>query len=203
MNVLEAIARRRSVREYRPGPVPQETLRRLVEAAHLAPSSHNLQPWEFIVVTDPGVKRALRAACNDQAQVEAAGAAIVCLGSLHQQDSLADRLESLMRLDDPPERRERSRLTVQKMRHDEPFRRSHVITNTYIAISYLTLAAMEHGLGTCWIGSFDPEMVRLLLGIPDGYIVVAVLCAGWPAGEPELMPHKRRPADQVLRWERF
>jgi len=203
MNVLEAIALRHSVREYRPEPVPAETLRQLVEAAHLAPSSWNLQPWEFVVVTDPAVKRALRAACADQAQVEAAGAAIVCLGSIRQQDALADRIEASLPPDATPEQQERSRRTVQKMRHDVVFRRSHVITNTYIAIAYLTLAAMEHGLGTCWMGSFDPDMVRALLGIPDEFVVVSVVSVGWPATEPELLPHKRRPVEQALHWNGF
>ncbi|HWI62595.1 MAG TPA: nitroreductase family protein [Symbiobacteriaceae bacterium] len=203
MNVLEAIALRHTVRDYRPDPVPEETLRRLVEAAHLAPSSWNLQPWEFVVVTDPGMKRALRAACNDQQQVEQAGAAIVCLGSMRQQDALADRIEATLGPDTTPEQQERIRRTVQKMRHDEVFRRSHVITNSYIAVAYLTLAAMEYGLGTCWMGSFDADMVRAVLSIPEEYVVVSVVSVGWPAAEPELLPHRRRPVEQVLRWNGF
>lgn len=203
MNILEAIAGRHSVRQYRPDPVPEATLRQLVEAAHLAPSSWNLQPWEYLIVTDPAVKRALRAACSDQQQVEQAGAAIVCLGSMRQQDALADRVEASIRPDATPEQKERSRRSVQKMRHDEIFRRSHVITNTYISIAYMTLAAMEYGLGTSWMGSFDPDMVKALLGIPDDFVVVAVLAVGWPADGLELLPHKRRPVEQILHWERF
>ncbi|MDF2630137.1 MAG: nitroreductase [Symbiobacteriaceae bacterium] len=203
MNVLEAIAGRHSVRQFRPDPVPDDTLRQLVEAAHLAPSSWNLQPWEYLIVTDPGLKRALRAACSDQSQVEQAGAAIVCLGSMRQQDALADRVEASIRPDATSEQKERSRRTVQKMRHDEVFRRSHVITNTYISIAYMTLAAMEYGLGTSWIGSFDPDMVRVLLGIPDDFVVVSVLAVGWPADGLELLPHKRRPVEQIIHLNRF
>ena len=203
MNVLEAIALRHSVREFRPEPVPTETLCRLIEAAHLAPSSWNLQPWEFVVVTDPAVKRALRGAANDQPQVEQAGALIVCLGSMAQQDALADRVEGVITPDTPTDRRESLLDTVRKMRHEEGFRRSHVITNTYIAIAYMTLAAMEQGLGTNWIGSFNPDMVKQLLAIPEEYIVVSLLAVGWPAEEPQLMGHRRRPLEQVIRWNHF
>lgn len=203
MNVLEAISLRHSVREYSPEPVPDAMLRRLVAAAHLAPSSWNLQPWEFIAVTDPGIRRALRAACADQAHVERAAASIVCLGSMRQQDALADRIEASLAPDAAPEQAERIRRTVQKMRHDQVFRRSHVITNTYIAIAYLTLAAQELGLGTCWIGSLDADMVRALLGIPEDYVVVSVLTVGWPAAEPDLQPHRRRPLEQILHWNGF
>lgn len=199
MDVFAAIAARHSVREYRPEPVPEELLRRMVAASHLAPSSHNLQPWEFIIVTDPAVKRALKAACHDQDQVEQAGAAIVCLGSLRQQDALADRIEGTLTPDAPAE----SWSVVTKMRHDQAFRRSHVITNTYIGISYLTLAAVELGLGTCWMGSIDAEMIRALFNIPEDFIVVSVLSVGWPAGEPDLLPHKRRQVEQVMHWNGF
>lgn len=56
---LDLARSRRSVRAYRPDPVPQETLRDLVEAARWAPTAVNTQPWEFIIITDPDVKAAV------------------------------------------------------------------------------------------------------------------------------------------------
>jgi len=56
MKVFEAIKARRSVRSYTPEPVPDETLRRLLEAARLAPSAMNYQPWRFIVVRSQEAK---------------------------------------------------------------------------------------------------------------------------------------------------
>jgi nitroreductase len=203
MNVLEAIALRHSVREYRPDPVPEEMLLRLIEAAHQAPSSRNLQPWEFIVVTDPAQRRALRGAANDQAQVEQAGATLVCLGSLRQQDALSDRIEGMLTPDLPPEERERLMRMVQRHRHDQEFRRAHVTHSTYIAVAYATLAATELGLGTCWMTSFHADTVKALLGIPDDFIVACLLSVGWPAVPLRAGGHNRRPVAEILHWNQF
>lgn len=57
MEVFEAIRRRKSVRAYLPTPVPREKLEKILEAARLAPSAENIQPWYFVVVTDPERRR--------------------------------------------------------------------------------------------------------------------------------------------------
>jgi len=62
MKALEAIRKRRSVRSYTGDPVPREDLEKIVDAARLAPSGHNRQPWEFIVVTDRSVIDQLKTA---------------------------------------------------------------------------------------------------------------------------------------------
>jgi nitroreductase len=59
MDVFEAIEKRKSVRSYQPTPIPKETITKLLEAARIAPSAGNVQPWHFIVVTDPEKRRAL------------------------------------------------------------------------------------------------------------------------------------------------
>lgn len=59
MDVFEAIQTRRSVRAYEPTPIPKEKLDRILEAARLAPSAGNIQPWHFIVVTDPSKRERL------------------------------------------------------------------------------------------------------------------------------------------------
>lgn len=203
MHVLEAIERRRSVRAYSNRPVDPEILRRLVEAAHQAPSSWNLQPWEFIVVTDPEVKKRLRVAANNQAQVEEAGAVFVCLGSLQQQDALADRIERAIPPDATEERRARVRRTVTKMRADDEFRKIHVLTNTYIGISFLVLAAESFGLSSVWMGGFDGEQVKEILGIPEGFYVASLVSVGYPAEDYVPGPRNRRPVEEILHWNQF
>lgn len=66
MGVFEAIKTRRSIRRYKEDPIDEETLRKVLEAARLAPSAANRQPWRFIVVTDPIVKRSLRKAYDKE-----------------------------------------------------------------------------------------------------------------------------------------
>jgi nitroreductase len=78
MDVFDAIAGRRSIRSYREDPVEPEKLDRLLEAARLAPSARNLQEWRFVVVTDPGTRKKLRAAASDQAFIEEAPVVIAC-----------------------------------------------------------------------------------------------------------------------------
>lgn len=203
MNVLEAIERRHSVRTYQERPVPHEILVQLLEAAHQAPSSWNLQPWEFIVVTDPAVKRKLRLAANNQAHVEEAGALFVCLGSLRQQDALADRVEGALPPDATPERTERVMRSVARMRHDHEFRKIHVLTNTYIGISFLVLAAQSFGLGSVWMGGFDADQVKEILGIPDDFFIASLVSVGYPREDHTPPPRKRRSVAEIQHWNHF
>jgi len=70
-----------------------------------------------------------------------------------------------------------------------------------IALEHIALQAAELGLATCWIGSFDPEKVRALLGIPDGIRVVELMAIGYPTDEPK--PRKREPMDKILCYEKW
>jgi nitroreductase len=80
MNVFEAIETRRSVRKYRPQPVPDGHLKQILEAARLAPSAGNRQPWRFVVVRDPRLRKKLGAAARDQTWISDAGVIIAALG---------------------------------------------------------------------------------------------------------------------------
>ncbi|MBU0717173.1 MAG: nitroreductase family protein [Planctomycetes bacterium] len=68
-----------------------------------------------------------------------------------------------------------------------------------IAVDHITLQAVAEGLGTCWIGAFYEEPVKLLLGIPERIRVVALLTVGYPTKAPE--PRPRMPLDQLVHWE--
>ncbi len=78
MNVLEAISRRRSIRQYKKEPIEEEKLKRVLEAARLAPSAENRQPWRFIVVNDPIVKERLRASYDNDWFVSAPVIIVAC-----------------------------------------------------------------------------------------------------------------------------
>lgn len=71
-----------------------------------------------------------------------------------------------------------------------------------IAIDHLTLAAVAEGLGTCWIGSFDPDTVRQILGIPEEIVVVELLPLGYPK-DPESIAKSRLPVETVVRYEKW
>jgi len=81
LDVFEAIKVRRSIRRYKKGAeIPEEHLQRILEAARLAPSAANRQPWRFIVVKDPEVKRRLAEACRGQMFIADASVVVVALG---------------------------------------------------------------------------------------------------------------------------
>jgi nitroreductase len=70
-----------------------------------------------------------------------------------------------------------------------------------IVMDHLILSAANRGLGTCWIGAFDPEAARAVLGLPAGVEPVAFTPLGYPADEPG--PKRRKPVSELVRHERW
>lgn len=81
MDVYEAIVKRRSIRRFKPDPISNDALMKILEAGRLAPSAGNRQPWHFIVVRDKGVKEALMKAARNQKFIAEADTVIVILGN--------------------------------------------------------------------------------------------------------------------------
>jgi nitroreductase len=79
MNVFEAIKTRRSVRKYKPQPIPEDHLRQIMAAAQLAPSAGNRQPWRFILVKDPETKKQLGTIARNQTWISDAGVIVAAL----------------------------------------------------------------------------------------------------------------------------
>jgi len=71
-----------------------------------------------------------------------------------------------------------------------------------IALDHITLAAVELGLGTCWIGAFSEAEVKKVLGIPDGVRVVELMPLGYPA-DPEAKEKNRLSFDEIIHWEQW
>ena len=91
MNVFEAIKTRRSVRKYKPQPIPEEHLNQILTAAQLAPSASNRQPWRFIVVRDPEIKRSLGVAARNQTWISDAGVIIAALAMDKKNPEISER----------------------------------------------------------------------------------------------------------------
>ncbi|MDP2871885.1 MAG: nitroreductase family protein [Bacillota bacterium] len=82
----------------------------------------------------------------------------------------------------------------------DPSLKWHMV-DVAIALDHMTLAAHELGLGTCWVGAFEPDQVRQLLGIPEEVKVVALLPLGVP--DMEGTPRPRKPAEEVFVFNRW
>ena len=151
MSVLNLIKSRRSVRKYRPDPIPANIFERLTESMRLAPSACNYQPWRFILVRHPEHRKQVAAASQRQMWMADAPLIIVACG-------IPDEAYKYMGGSG-----------------------NSVDIDVTIALDHLTLAAVEEGLGTCWIGAFDEGELKKLLGIPDQAKIVALTPVGYPS----------------------
>lgn len=173
MDVLEAVRKRRSIRAFRSQDVPAKIVEKLVDSARWAPSAGNIQPWRFVIVREPEIKRKLAGAALDQAFVEEAPVVIVvCADEDRSSLGYGVRGKTL-----------------------------YCIQDTAAAIQNIHLAAYSLKLGTCWIGAFREEDVRKILKIPSGVRPVAIIPVGYAAEDP--LPRSRRSLSQIVHYETF
>jgi nitroreductase len=174
--ILKVAGERRSVRKYTAEPVPRAMLDACLEAARLAPSACNSQPYSFIVADDPALKARLAAAAfsglYSATRFAAAAPVLVAITGRRQNFTawLGNRLQ------------------------DINFR----FVDMGIAGEHFVLAARELGLGTCWIGWFDKIKASKALGLPGGERAEILISVGWPAEEPQ--PRKRKTTDEFRRY---
>jgi 5,6-dimethylbenzimidazole synthase len=198
------VASRRDIRMFQSGrSIPMDVLERILGAAHRAPSVGYSQPWDFIVVRDPGVRHRIRENFLRCREAEAAR-----YSGERRDKYLAYRLEGI----------EESALnicvTVDQRAADVPILGTSIQPDTLrlsacCAIQNLWLAARAEGLGVGWVSIVDPEIVRAELGFPDGLELVAYLCVGYAQefrDRPMLEEtgwRSRRPLDEVWHEGRY
>lgn len=198
LTVSEAIEARRSIRKYSSDDVPDELIRQVLEAARLAPSGSNRQPWCFLIVKDKKLKSEIRRICLGQKFIEEAPVVIVCFGNLERYGLEAKRnrrremvdsgvIETLSGRFADPEYREYMDSSPVPPREQLL---TPLVANTYIAIEHMVLMATALGLGTCWVGAFDASDINHLFDLADTLIPVAIVPLGYPAGK--LPPQRPR-----------
>jgi nitroreductase len=162
MDAMTAIRNRRSIRKYQSKEIPNDVLLKVLEAARLAPSGGNKQPFQLIVVTDPEKKKGLVPLCKNQQFVGEAPVLIAGVDDMQQKWSRVD---------------------------------------LSIALDHLSLAALDFGLGTCWVGAFDPERLAAYLEVPAGKVITVCMSLGYPDESPETRP--RKPMDELVFWNSY
>ncbi len=179
MDFYEVVRTRRSIRQYKPDPVPQEILDRIFEAVRLSPSGQNRQPWKFVVVNDQELKIKIKDACGKNQAVprsfnylvEAPLIFVACgLKTVGNRGKYMGNLGMLV--------------------------------DVSIACTHLILAARAEGLGTCWVGNFDNSEVKKALALPEEVNVVAITPLGYPK-ENFREPGERKPLTEIFSLNKF
>lgn len=192
----DLILTRRSIRSFRPEPVPEQIVRDLLADAIWAPSPHNSQPWRFTVITDHACRERLAAAMagrlaqelgddgvpqhqinrqtvRSQERIVSAPVAILC--------SLAG--DGLVPY--PDERRTALEWAM-------------AVQSVGTVLQTLFLLAWERGIGSCWMAApmYCPEIVRQVLSLPDTHVPQALALLGYPDNPGKIRP--RRSLDAVV-----
>ncbi|MCW2868046.1 MAG: cob(II)yrinic acid a,c-diamide reductase [Marmoricola sp.] len=201
--LYDVLGARRDIRRYRPDPLDPALVRRVLQAAHQAPSVGHSQPWRFIVVSDPTTRDRAARMADEQRLRQAAGM---------EPDSARRLLDlQLEGIREAPlgvvvacDRRAPAGGVLGRATFPDAD-----LWSCACAIENLWLAARAEGLGVGWVTLFDPDELRGLVGVPDGVVTLGWLCLGWPderPPEPGLERagwSRRQPVEDVVLHERW
>jgi nitroreductase len=175
MSLMDIITQRRSVRRYLDKPIEREKIRQCVEAARLAPSADNIQPWRFFVLDDHVMKKKF---CDQVCSgiyrrtrfIEKAPVIVVLIANIN---FLIHKIGKVI-----------SRTNIQ-------------LLDMGIAGEHLVLRAQELGIGTCWINLFNVKKAEKFFKLPTQYKIVSLIAMGYPA-EGATRNRPDLPLDRIL-----
>ncbi len=173
LDFYEVLRTRRSVKSYKKDPIPEEILNRVLEAARVAPSGSNRQPWKFILVKDNALKQKMICLCNNQEFVAEAPLIVVACGR---------------------------KLPVNRGGY---MGEMSMLLDVSIAFTHLILAARAEGLGTWWFGAFKNDEIKNLLKVPNEYEVVAATPLGYPSKDVCTEPRNRKNLNEIVSLNKF
>ena len=173
MELLQAIKGRRSIRAFKKQNVPEEIVEKLIDAASWAPSAGNIQPWEFVIVRKPAVKKKLaQAALNQEFVEEAPVVIVVCADEKRSSMGYGLRGGTL-----------------------------YCIQDTAAATQNILLTAYSLGLGACWVGAFNEDEAKKVMNAPEEIRPVAIIPVGYANEAPS--QRDRRPLSRIMHHESF
>ena len=171
-NTIDFILKRYSCRSFKPDPLKEGDLERLMEAIRWAPSAGNCQPWFFYVVTNSEVKEGLCRAAHDQSFIlNAPVVFVVCANAQEAAFAYGERGRTL-----------------------------YCFQDTAAATENLLLAATALGYGSCWLGAFEEEEASEVLNIPQTLRPVAIVPVGFAKSKG--MQADRKPIDDIFEYVR-
>ena len=176
MNLSELIQKRQSDRKYESRPDSRGMVMKCLEAARLAPSACNSQPWKFVVVDDVALLPQMGAAAAGMGMNGFAREVPVIVAVVLEKMNLTARIGSVIK------------------------DKEYSLLDVGIAVEHFCLQAAELGLGTCIMGWFDEKKVKKLLGI-KGKRVPLLISLGYPAGETR--KKARKSLEEMSSWNQY
>lgn len=209
MDFLELASRRQSTRKYDINrPVEPEKIERIIEAARLAPSACNAQPWHFVVVNEAELIDESIDAISNPAEGETQPVHFVIVDEPELKNKVADAASArLLGMNHFTKQAPIHILLVEEKVNlssgiggvikDKHF----AYVDIGIAASHICLAAEAEGLGSCILGWFNESKIKKLLNIPDSKRVILDILIGYPA--QELRPKKRKSTDEIVSYNTY
>ena len=181
MTLLDLVRHRKSVRNFLDRPVEREKIMMCLEAARLAPSACNSQPWRFIVVDDGQLKNRLcRAAFSGIYSMNSfCKMAPVIVAVISEKGKFLARIGSMFR------------------------GTKFYLIDIGIACEHFVLQAEELGLGTCWIGWFNERAVKSILNIPQHKKIDILIALGYYDREKLGSEHGREPIEKIASFNSY
>ena len=175
MDFLELSKLRQSCRSFSSKPVPKEMVEKCLEAARLAPSACNSQPWRFIVVSSPEVREKVAEAAfsGKYSMNEFAKKAPVIIIVARDKDKLIPAVGGMF------------------------MGTNFSLVDIGIAVEHLVLAAAEQGIGTCYLGIFDEKDIKKVLKLPRNLKIELVVPMGYPENET-IRVKSRKLLDEII-----
>ena len=178
---LELVKQRQSTRKYKEDPVPREELEQCIEAARLAPSASNSQPWKFIVVDKPELKNELAAYTYDK---------------VIKFNKFADRAPVIVVIT-----LEKAKTITRLGRAIK--KKEWPLIDIGIAAEHFCLQAEELGLGTCMIGWFYERKAKELLKVSEERSIALMISVGYPTDNYKIRDKKRKPLEEILSYNNY
>jgi len=209
MDVSEAIQKRVTIRRWKPMPVEKEKIVKVLEAGRRAPSWGNVQPWRFIVVQDKVRIEELAKAASGQPQIRTAPVVIVCCGLMEvfsqkmHRESLKQLIEAGV-MNWPDEVLDNVVLgsdLFAPYRLGEQVMTIRAAEQIMISVAYMTLEAVNQGLGSCWAGAISPKDAHQVMNLPKDLFVHDFFLLGYPDENPK--PRPRKELDKIVFWEKY
>lgn len=194
LNCRDAIEKRRSIRKFEQKAVKTEDLEQIIEAARLAPSGTNRQPWRFILLTDKEKRNSIAGMVMQPFVCEAPAVFICCLDrEAFIRSTVEKRMTELVQADVISE--EAAQYIYQR-KLPEQVQEVIIPDSGYldlgIAIQNMALMATSLGLGSCWVRLFNQKELHRVLNLPDNLVPIVLLPVGYPAQDPPPRPRLKR-----------